>query len=250
MIRLLVCEASSASIATMSAGLNVDIHNTSASADTDVSSVLAQPLATSAGAARSEAMSLLQVEKQLDADIARHMDVLIGNGVDMHTALIDAQGFPLANKDLMAIRSAKQRINALRNDRKAVRERISKLLELAINGDAVEQTSARSKAEAGKSEERKAFAKVNSVAESSPAQTAGLIEGDQIIRFGSVTAATSNALAALAAPGAVVDGTSVEIQVTRNGEAVDLTLTPRAGWGGRGLLGCHLLPLYTLPTRR
>ena len=31
----------------------------------------------------------------------------------------------------------------------------------------------------------------------------------------------------------------------REGEGVDVEvgLVPRSGWGGRGLLGCHLLPL-------
>lgn len=28
-----------------------------------------------------------------------------------------------------------------------------------------------------------------------------------------------------------------------NEEVVNLTLVPKSGWGGRGLLGCHLLPL-------
>lgn len=26
-------------------------------------------------------------------------------------------------------------------------------------------------------------------------------------------------------------------------QELQLTLTPRSGWGGRGLLGCHILPL-------
>ncbi|CBQ72760.1 related to 26S proteasome non-ATPase regulatory subunit 9 [Sporisorium reilianum SRZ2] len=218
--------------------INVDIHTTSAdTADTDVSSALAQPLATSPTAARTQAMALLELQKQLDADMARHTAVLASNGITMQTPLIDAHGFPLADKDLMAIRTAKQRINVLRNDSKAVRDRVAQLLQLAINGDAVAQPAT------PKVQESKPFAKVNSVAEASPAQTAGLIQGDLIVKFGSVTADEPKGLAALAAPGVVVDGTSIQLLVDRQGQAVNLTLTPRAGWGGRGLLGCHLLPL-------
>ncbi|SPO27009.1 related to 26S proteasome non-ATPase regulatory subunit 9 [Ustilago trichophora] len=227
----------------MSTDLNVDIHNAPSAADVDVSSALSQPLPTEPVSARSEAMSLLDLQKQLDADITRHMAVLTSNGVNMQTPLIDAQGFPLANKDLMVIRTARQRINILRNDSKAVRDRVSKLLELAINGDAMPQPAVRT--ETKKEEQLKAFARVNSVAETSPAQTAGLQQGDQILRFGSVTAESPKGLAALAAPGVVVDGTSIQLLVQREGgtQAVALTLVPRANWGGRGLLGCHLLPL-------
>ncbi|SOV03802.1 related to 26S proteasome non-ATPase regulatory subunit 9 [Ustilago sp. UG-2017a] len=235
----------------MSRDLNVDIHNTSSGFDdVDVSSVLSQPLPTEPAPARTEAMSLLELQKQLDADISRHMAVLTSNGVNMVTPLIDSHGFPLANKDLMAIRSARQRINVLRNDSKALRDRISKLLELAINGDALPPSSSvaattSARGTTGAQQELRAFAKVNSVADNSPAQTAGLEAGDQILKFGWVTAEDPEGLGALAAPGVVVDGAGIELLVQREGVAdtVVLTLIPRAGWGGRGLLGCHLLPL-------
>ena len=228
----------------MSTDLNVDIHNVPSPADVDVSFALSRPLATEPAAARSEAMSLLNLQKQLDADISRHMDVLTTNGVNMQTPLVDAQGFPLANKDLMAIRTAKQRINVLRNDSKALRERVSKLLELAINGDAVPPTATGAQRR-GQEEQLTAFARVNSVAENSPAQTAGLLVGDHIVKFGSVTANDPKGLGALAAPGVVTHGISIHLSVLRQevAQPVQLTLIPRADWGGRGLLGCHLLPL-------
>lgn len=227
----------------MSVDLNLDIHNSSASAstDTDVSPFLARPLPDSPPAARSEAKTLLELSSRLDSDISRHMAVLTSNQVTMTTPLIDAQGFPLANKDLMAIRTAKQRINVLRNDSKALRDRVAKVLELAINGDAVQSTQTSAASGSGTTPQLKAFARVNSVAENSPAQTAGLSPGDEIVKFGSIT--VEKGLTALAAPGVVVDGTSIQIQVRRSGDVISLTLTPRAGWGGRGLLGCHLLPL-------
>ncbi|GAC94489.1 hypothetical protein PHSY_002061 [Pseudozyma hubeiensis SY62] len=227
----------------MSVDLNLDIHNTSTNdtPDTDVSPFLLLPLPTSPPAARSEAKTLLELSSRLDSDISRHITVLTSNQVTMTTPLIDAHGFPLANKDLMAIRTAKQRINVLRNDSKALRDRVAKLLELAINGDAVQSTSISAGSSCGTSPQLKAFAKVNSVAENSPAQSAGLFPGDEFVKFGSITA--EKGLTALAAPGVVVDGTSIQIQVRRSGDVISLTLTPRAGWGGRGLLGCHLLPL-------
>lgn len=38
----------------------------------------------------------------------------------------------------------------------------------------------------------------------------------------------------------------IGIRVAREGDGsrqLDLQLTPRRNWGGRGMLGCHLLPL-------
>ncbi|GAC72063.1 26S proteasome regulatory complex, subunit PSMD9 [Moesziomyces antarcticus T-34] len=226
----------------MSTDLNVDIHNVPSEADVDVSSALSQPLPTTPAVARTEAMSLLALQKQLDGSMQRHLDVLAANGVTMQTPLIDAQGFPLANKDLMAIRTARQRINVLRNDSHALRDRVAKLLGLAINGDTLESSSTSS---AQKKVDLDAFARVNSVADSSPAQAAGLREGDRVVKFGSVTAQHPQGLAALAAQGVVVDGTPIQLLVSRGGSSapVEITLVPRAGWGGRGLLGCHLVPI-------
>ncbi|KAI3483489.1 hypothetical protein L1887_53619 [Cichorium endivia] len=221
----------------MSTDLNVDIHNVPSEADVDVSSALSQPLPTTPAVARTEAMSLLALQKQLDGSMQRHLDVLAANGVTMQTPLIDAQGFPLANKDLMAIRMARQRINVLRNDSHALRDRVAKLLE-----DTLESSSTSS---AQKKVDLDAFARFNSVADSSPAQAAGLREGDRVVKFGSVTAQHPQGLAALAAQGVVVDGTPIQLLVSRGGSSapVEITLVPRAGWGGRGLLGCHLVPI-------
>ena len=45
------------------------------------------------------------------------------------------------------------------------------------------------------------------------------------------------------------EGRVVTVKVIRTGEAAGddqelvLDLIPRSGWGGRGLLGCHLVPV-------
>lgn len=233
------------STTTMSNDLNVSIHSAPAEADVDVSGALSQPLPTEPVPARSEAMSLLQLQNQLEADISRHVAILASNGVTMQTPLVDAQGFPIANKDLMAIRTARQRVHVLRNDLQALRDRVTKLLELAINGDVIPPSALEESAVGTKKEEWKPFAKVNSVAENSPAQVAGLQQGDHILKFGAVTAENPKGLGALATPGIFVDGASIQLLVRRDGcsESVSLTLVPRSDWGGRGLLGCHLLPL-------
>lgn len=38
-------------------------------------------------------------------------------------------------------------------------------------------------------------------------------------------------------------GREIDVVVLREEVKVRLRLTPQTGWGGRGMLGCHLLPL-------
>ena len=220
-----------------------DIHPTPQCATVDVAPALAKPLPTDATAARADAMELVQLSKDIDAELAHHQSTLTANAVDLHTPLVDSQGFPLAGKDLMAIRTARNRIVMLHNDSKAVRDRTAKLLELAINGDPAPASTAQA-ASAGSAPPLQPFARVNSVAPASPAEQAGLLPEDRIVRFADITLAQADALKALARPGVVVDGQSIEIVVLRqSAQPIQLTLTPTSGWGGRGLLGCHLVPL-------
>jgi len=102
----------------------------------------------------------------------------------------------------------------------------------------------------------KAIAIVDQILDGSPAQSAGLCDGDRLIAFGSVTSsACANPLAEV--PAVVKEcygrisanktsgGTSpyIPVVVQRSDEQIRLQLVP-ATWTGRGLLGCHLTPIY------
>lgn len=109
------------------------------------------------------------------------------------------------------------------------------------------------------------FAKVNSVVSGSPAESAGLKAGDLIRNFGYVNIGNHDNLRRV---GECVQGNegvrllhlsmtqktnlrqqNVIVKVSRptagrqERQELQLTLTPRRDWGGRGLLGCHILPL-------
>lgn len=117
---------------------------------------------------------------------------------------------------------------------------------------------------------RRPFALVDAVSPGSPAADAGLVRGDRVVGWGHLqgvpTAApaagaggdSSSGEGAPAAPSlsdiaAVVrahEGSPVPVVVLRDAGAIGaqpqqlaLTLTPRSGWGGPGLLGCHVVPL-------
>lgn len=93
------------------------------------------------------------------------------------------------------------------------------------------------------------FAKVNAVAPSSPAQEAGLQVGDKIRSFGPVHWRNHENLGKVADVVQRNEGRTVLVKIAREDAArqssqdLELYLTPRSGWGGRGTLGCHLLPL-------
>ncbi|KAL3928835.1 MAG: hypothetical protein SGBAC_012475 [Bacillariaceae sp.] len=96
-----------------------------------------------------------------------------------------------------------------------------------------------------------AFARVNAVAEDSPAEAAGLLEEDLIFQFGPLNSENHNHLKAIAAlvPDVAGKQGSISISVRRkkphsdDWKTVVLPLTPRP-WSGRGLIGCHIVP-YT-----
>lgn len=83
----------------------------------------------------------------------------------------------------------------------------------------------------------------------------GLAAGDIIYSFAGVTAASEGGIQAIGQVVARSEGVSVPrltaadmpqrsltLLALRGSDRKMLQLTPRSGWGGRGLLGCHILP--------
>jgi 26S proteasome non-ATPase regulatory subunit 9 len=66
---------------------------------------------------------------------------------------------------------------------------------------------------------------------------------DLVVKFGGLRHPQSN-LQALAAVVAENENKAIGVLVRRSGTdgLIALRLTPRQGWGGRGSLGCHLVP--------
>jgi 26S proteasome regulatory subunit N4 len=103
------------------------------------------------------------------------------------------------------------------------------------------------------------FAVVDQVFPDSPAATAGLQRGDKVVEFGEASWLNQDAMRKVAevvsrhegvgfhaaSPPTPADRTQrpLQVRVLRGTESVQLQLTPRRDWGGRGTLGCHIVPI-------
>lgn len=212
--------------------------------------------------AQTNGLSFPQLQSKkdaLEAEIRALSNVLDSHGVNMTTSLLTPDGFPRADLDVAQIRTTRSRIIHLRNDYKALMDVIEKHIHehfasLAEEGPAeeVENIDASSHISRGWAPPPPQildapFAKVNTVAAGSPADSAGLKAGDQLRNFGYVNHTNHDGLRRVGECVQGNEGREVIVKVSRPSgdrrQELQLTLKPRRDWGGRGLLGCHIVPL-------
>ncbi|KAF9463050.1 hypothetical protein BDZ94DRAFT_1282702 [Collybia nuda] len=196
-----------------------------------------------------QARALMQRKENIEAEIEIHISTLQANDSTLQSPLVDSDGFPRADIDVYAVRGARVRIIELRNDLKDVMNSIGKALEGIYDpahNDATETTTRVNMAE---DESPRPFARVDAVAPGSPAAEAGLQREDLVIKFGQLNyrTFTSSSLQPLADIVASNENRRISIKILRAAEPVFLNLIPRKGWGGRGMLGCHIVP-YSPPS--
>ncbi|KAF9241122.1 hypothetical protein BU15DRAFT_45115 [Melanogaster broomeanus] len=200
---------------------------------------------------RELARALMARKDVIEAEIDTQLSILKANSCDMTTPLVDPQGFPRADLDVYTIRSARSRVIALRNDLRDVTNEIGKLLEQIYDPSlAPPPPLAPAEAAAGSGAQGEGpllpFARVDGVAPESPAAEAGLRREDLITKFGHLTKASFSA-ASLQPLAELVNNNEnreLQVQVLREGQDLLVRFTPRKGWGGRGMLGCHIVPYH------
>ncbi|KAH7138422.1 26S proteasome non-ATPase regulatory subunit 9 [Dendryphion nanum] len=199
---------------------------------------------------------LIAERDRVEAELKALGAVLDSHGVNMNTGLTTFDGFPRSDIDVPQIRTTRARIIRLRNDYKDLMNRIEKGLHehhARLQAQAQDNSLTNTSPLAGSSSTAAAleapFAKVNSVVDGSPADSAGLKVGDTITKFGWVDWTNHDKLARVAEAVSQNEGLPITVKALRPSssggasEAVEVQLTPNRNWGGRGLLGCHLLPL-------
>jgi len=185
---------------------------------------------------------LFQQKEDIDAQLEFQASILSSNGSTLDSPLVDADGFPRPDIDTYAVRNARIRIIELRNDRKAVMDSLALALQ-SVYDPALPQPDSLPQL----SPNDKPFAKVDGVSPASPAAEAGLKRDDLVVKFGSLTqrSFSSSSLQPLVEVVAAHENRSIPLKVLRSDQVIFLSLTPKQ-WGGRGLLGCHIVP-YSPP---
>ncbi|CAK3744811.1 26S proteasome non-ATPase regulatory subunit 9 [Lecanosticta acicola] len=203
---------------------------------------------------------LIAQKDDLEAELSALSSVLDSHGVNMNTSLTTIDGFPRADIDVAQIRTTRARIIRLKNDHKALMSKLEDAVHeqfatgkqegLPTNG-AMSRTSMNETIASRPAAPvlEPAFAKVNAVVPGSPAEQAGMRAGDRVVKFGSVDCTNHERLSKVAEVVQQNENRPIAVKVLRVASAVsasqaqDLRLTPRRNWGGRGLLGCHLVPV-------
>ncbi|KAL4821959.1 hypothetical protein BDW67DRAFT_149906 [Aspergillus spinulosporus] len=207
---------------------------------------------------------LMKHKDRIEEELSALSSVLNSHGVNMGTSLTTFDGFPRDDIDVAQIRTIRAQIIRLRYDHKEVMAHIEKgihahfasLQSSAPGGSTPTSSTNGSTTEPSEVHPPAAgtgvlapFAKVNSVVPGSPAGQAGLQAGDLIRSFGTVNWLNHERLSKVAELVQQNEGRAITVKISRGGITpgnsvnLDLELVPRRNWGGRGLLGCHLLPL-------
>ncbi|KAL4791870.1 hypothetical protein BDV19DRAFT_369579 [Aspergillus venezuelensis] len=204
---------------------------------------------------------LMKHKENIEEEMSALSSVLSSHGANMSTMLTTFDGFPRDDIDVAQIRTTRAQIIRLRYDHKQVMAQIEKGIHSHFAG--LQSTNGITPSNANGVGPRFSgipastaamgvltpFAKVNSVVPGSPADQAGLQAGDTIRSFGTATWLNHERLSKVAEVVQQNEGRTIIVKISRNGStpgstvSLDLELVPRRDWGGRGLLGCHLLPL-------
>lgn len=179
----------------------------------------------------------------------------------MNTGLTTFDGFPRADIDVAQIRTTRARIIRLRNDHKSLMTKVEEAVHEhfaagksaeslpAANPTAVASVGvgasgpASAATQSASSAIEPPFARVNTVVQDSPADTAGMKAGDKVTRFGYVDWTNHERLSRVAQVVQQNENHTIIVKVLRDSQTIQLQLTPRRDWGGRGMLGCHLVPV-------
>ena len=124
---------------------------------------------------RERARALVLVKDGIEAELSLQYSILRENNCDMTTPLVDPEGFPRADLDIYAVRTARSRIIQLRNDLKYTMDEIEKVLQRIYDPSLEPPPALPPPAETPSAQAEEGltpFAKVDGVAPESPAAQA------------------------------------------------------------------------------
>lgn len=181
-----------------------------------------------------------EIESELDA---LNTVLLDEKNVGMEGALVDSEGYPRSDIDIYKVRLARQRINCLRNNYKALMGEIEKKLPNKLHSSTSTTTTT---SNGSHQTHQQPILKVTQLDRGSPADEAGMMLNDEIVQFGPFVRANFN-LAELADHVKSHKDKIVLVKLRRRimedeFETKIVKLVPKV-WSGHGLLGCKINPI-------
>jgi 26S proteasome non-ATPase regulatory subunit 9 len=182
-----------------------------------------------------------EIESEMDS-IANTLNSPAFAHIGLRKSLVDEDGFPLAGIDLLQVRTFRNRFAVLETDLKDITARIETVIT-----EIHEHARLTGSVSMGEGRSPVAFGRVDSIAEGSAADEAGLLVGDKILKFGRLSCFNADRVKDCYDAIPVVlreivgPGTFVEIQVSRLGresEDIFLRLYPK-----EGRIGCLIRPV-------
>ncbi|EPY37605.1 26S proteasome non-ATPase regulatory subunit 9 [Angomonas deanei] len=188
-------------------------------------------------------------------DIREAEEYLAGTPVGLRGRLIDEEGFPRADCDLYAVRSARNKHNCRSNDLKDIEEtmytEMMRLQDLTRDVAAQQMTAAPAKpsiptrddsrpvnAEREAMLSKRPFLRIVDVKMNSPAWDGGLRDGFEVVQYDDIDSESAAENWRSALQSVTAENAPVTVWArTPNGAVADFFLVPRQ-WEGNGLLGC------------
>ncbi|KAF7669891.1 hypothetical protein LDENG_00100610 [Lucifuga dentata] len=190
--------------------------------------------------------SLIKKKDEIEEQIKAYYEVLEDQGVGVEGPLVDSEGYPRADVNIYQIRTARHNISCLQNDHKAIMVEVEEALHKLHAREKAKRERDEAEAQAETMEQQvtmpSPFVRVDEVTQGSPACTAGLRVGDEVIEFGSVNTGNFQNLQNIASMVQHSEGKPLRVTAIRDGQRVQMSLTPQR-WSGRGLLGCNIVPI-------
>lgn len=220
---------------------------------------------------------LVNKRDNIEKEIEEHLQFLESSenkGVGMHEKLVDEEGFPRSDIDILSIRTARHKVICLKNDYLDVNKEIEKcLLEIhqknprirverneriskhnnKSNGiintnDTNLKTNQRNEEEELAYGEKNKFAIISQVIENSPCAFSGLQVGDCVYEFGGITKdaddiiENNDELLNKIYHYTQTQPSEIIVKVVRGNEIVCANILPQHNEKGF-FIGCHLQPL-------
>ncbi|KAK9310017.1 hypothetical protein QLX08_000496 [Tetragonisca angustula] len=194
--------------------------------------------------AKDYVLQLMKDKDKIESDLEALKEILEINHVGMEDSLVDCEGYPRNDIDVYQVRHVRHKIICLRNDHKALMNKIEEGLH-KVHALARNQTESPSPTVIQDNVQLDPFLKVNLVSPGSPADIAGIQVDDLILEFGSIDCRNFKSLKDI---GTLVQNSrykTINIKLKRGSNIIALTLIPRP-WIGNGLLGCNVIPIESV----